>query len=97
MDSFLSVGADKVSVNSAAINNPDLIKEGAKKFGDQCIVVAIDAKKTKGSWNVFINGGRIDTKLNAVTWAKKVESLGAGEILLTSMDKDGTKQGLILN
>ncbi len=72
MDSFLSVGADKVSVNSAAINNPDLIKEGAKKFGDQCIVVAIDAKKTKGSWNVFINGGRIDTKLNAVTWAKKV-------------------------
>ncbi len=96
MDKFLSVGADKVSVNSAAISNPDLIKEGAKKFGNQCIVVAIDAKKTENSWNVFINGGRIDTKLNAITWAKKVESLGAGEILLTSMDRDGTKQGFDL-
>ena len=97
MDKFLSVGADKVSLNSAAINNPNLITEGAKKFGNQCIVVAIDAKKVKNDWKVFINGGRINTNIDAVKWAKKVEDLGAGEILLTSMDRDGTKAGFDLN
>ena len=97
MDKFLSVGADKVSLNSAAINNPKLISEGAKKFGNQCIVVAIDAKIVNGTWNVFINGGRINTFKDAITWAKEVEDLGAGEILLTSMDRDGTKAGFDLN
>ena len=93
MKSFLDVGADKVSLNSAAIKNPELISDGAKRFGNQCIVVAIDAKKVGGKWNVFINGGRIDTKIDAVVWAKKAVSMGAGEILLTSMDRDGTKDG----
>ena len=93
---FLSVGADKISINSAAIKNPELIKDGARKFGNQCIVVAIDAKKVGNQWNVFINGGRIDTKINAIDWAIKAESLGAGEILLTSMDKDGTRSGFDL-
>ena len=97
MNMFLSVGADKVSVNSSAINNPSLISKGADKFGNQCIVVAIDAKKTKKSWDVFINGGRINTGLDVIQWAKKVESLGAGEILLTSMDRDGTKIGFDLD
>ena len=97
MNIFLSVGADKVSVNSSAINNPSLISKGANKFGNQCIVVAIDAKRTKKSWDVFINGGRINTGLDAIQWAKKVESLGAGEILLTSMDRDGTKNGFDLD
>jgi len=97
MDKFLSVGADKVSLNSAAINNPNLITEGAKKFGNQCIVVAIDAKKVKNEWKVFINGGRINTNIDAIKWAKKVEDLGAGEILLTSMDRDGTKAGFDLD
>ena len=93
---FLLAGADKVSMNSAAIKNPNLIKESSQKFGNQCIVVAIDAKKRLNSWNVFINGGRIDTGLDAISWAKKAEKLGAGEILLTSMDKDGTKSGFDL-
>ena len=97
MNMFLSVGADKVSVNSSAINNPSLISKGADKFGNQCIVVAIDAKKTKKSWDVFINGGRINTGLDVIQWAKEVESLGAGEILLTSMDRDGTKIGFDLD
>ena len=97
MDKFLSVGADKVSINSAAIKNPRLIMEGAKKFGNQCIVVAIDAKKIKNTWKVFINGGRINTNIDAITWAKKAEDLGAGEILLTSMDRDGTKEGFDIN
>ena len=97
MDKFLSVGADKVSLNSAAINNPKLISEGAKKFGNQCIVVAIDAKIVNGTWNVFINGGRINTFKDSIAWAKEVEDLGAGEILLTSMDRDGTKAGFDLN
>ena len=97
MDKFLSVGADKVSLNSAAINNPNLITEGAKKFGNQCIVVAIDAKKVKNDWKVFINGGRINTNIDAIKWAKKVEDLGAGEVLLTSMDRDGTKAGFDLD
>ena len=97
MDKFLSVGADKISLNSAAINNPNLITEGAKKFGNQCIVVAVDAKKVKNDWKVFINGGRINTNIDAIKWAKKVEDLGAGEILLTSMDRDGTKAGFDLD
>ena len=93
MKSFLDVGADKVSLNSAAIKNPELISDGAERFGNQCIVVAIDAKRVGEKWNVFINGGRIDTRIDAVIWAKKAVSLGAGEILLTSMDRDGTKGG----
>ena len=95
MRNILRAGADKVSVNSAAINNPDLIREGAEKFGSQCIVLAIDAKlrEDKSGWNVYRNGGRIDTGLDAVEWAKKGVELGAGEILLTSMDGDGTKAG----
>ena len=96
MKNFLSVGADKVSVNSSAIKEPKIITEGAMKFGNQCIVVAIDAKKIKNSWEVFINGGRVGTGINAIQWAKKVEKLGAGEILLTSMDRDGTKKGFDL-
>lgn len=90
---LLNAGADKVSINSAAIKDPQLIKAASKKFGSQCVVVAIDAKKTGHVWNVYIHGGRIDTGLNAVTWAKTAEDLGAGEILLTSMDTDGTKNG----
>lgn len=92
---ILRAGADKVSVNSAAINNPELVKEAAEKFGSQCVVVAIDAKmRPDGSgWNIYKNGGRIDMGIDAVEWARKVESLGAGEILLTSMDGDGTKAG----
>ena len=90
---ILRSGADKVSINSTALLNPKIIKEGSKLVGKQCIVVAIDVKKVENSWHVFINGGRIDTKMDAILWAKKVESLGAGEVLLTSMDKDGTKDG----
>lgn len=91
---LLLQGADKISVNSSAIRNPQLISDAAQKFGSQCVVVAIDAKRNEsGSWNVYINGGRIDTGLDALEWAKKAESLGAGEILLTSMDCDGTKNG----
>ena len=96
MKNFLSVGADKVSVNSSAIKEPKIITEGAMKFGNQCIVVAIDAKKIKNSWKVFINGGRVETGIDAIQWAKKVEKHGAGEILLTSMDRDGTKKGFDL-
>jgi len=90
---LLNVGCDKVSINSAAIKNPDFINEGAKRFGSQCIVVAIDAKRTGDSWHIFLNGGRVDTGIDAVKWAKEVCDRGAGEILLTSMDADGTKAG----
>lgn len=92
---LLREGADKISINSAAINNPDLIAEAAERFGSQCVVVAIDARKREDNsgWNVYKNGGRVDTGLDAVEWAKKVDQLGAGEILLTSMDCDGTKNG----
>lgn len=92
---ILRAGADKISVNSAAIRDPELVKRAAERFGSQCVVVAIDGiKREDGSgWNVVINGGRIDTGLDALEWVKKVESLGAGEILLTSMDADGTKNG----
>ncbi|MGA9408689.1 MAG: imidazole glycerol phosphate synthase subunit HisF, partial [Bacteroidota bacterium] len=93
MREILRSGADKISVNSAAVKNPLLISDGAERFGVQCIVVAIDAKRSGKKWKVFINGGRTETELDAVEWAQKVESLGAGEILLTSMDRDGTKDG----
>ena len=92
---LLREGADKISVNSAAINRPELIREASEKFGSQCVVVAIDAKRrADGSgWNIYKNGGRIDVGIDAIEWAKRVEELGAGEILLTSMDCDGTKAG----
>ena len=92
---LLREGADKISVNSSAINRPELIREAAEKFGSQCVGVAIDAKRREdgSGWNIYKNGGRIDVGIDAVEWAKKVESLGAGEILLTSMDGDGTKAG----
>ena len=92
---LLLAGADKISVNSSAIKRPELIREAAEKFGSQCVVVAIDAKRRedKSGWDVYVAGGRINTHLDALEWAKKAESLGAGEILLTSMDCDGTKAG----
>lgn len=91
---ILENGADKVSINSAAIKNPQLIYEASRKFGSQCIVVAIDAKRNENnSWTVYLNGGRTPTELDAIKWAKEIENLGAGEILLTSMDQDGTKNG----
>ncbi len=90
---ILRAGADKVSINTAAVKNPQLVTESAKKFGSQCIVVAIDAKRAGSSWEVYIHGGRTPTGLDAVEWAKKVEKLGAGEILLTSMDRDGSQIG----
>ena len=94
---LLREGADKISINSSAINRPELIREAAEKFGSQCVVVAIDAKRDEtGTFKVVVNGGRIDTGLNAVEWAKKCQELGAGEILLTSMDTDGCKEGFDL-
>lgn len=90
---ILRAGADKVSVNSAAIKRPDIINEAAYKFGSQCVVVAIDAKRNGNSWEVYINGGRIPMGMDVVQWAKEAEKRGAGEILLTSMDCDGQKQG----
>jgi len=95
---LLNVGCDKVSINSSAIANPNFLNEGAKRFGSQCIVVAIDVKKVQdGSYHVFVKGGREDTGLDAVEWAKEAYNRGAGEILLTSMDADGTKAGFELN
>ncbi|MGN1121312.1 MAG: imidazole glycerol phosphate synthase subunit HisF [Eubacteriales bacterium] len=93
---LLSAGADKVSVNSAAIRDKMLISRAADRFGSQCVVVAIDAKKTDSGYHVYVNGGRIDTGLDALEWAREAERLGAGEILLTSMDADGTKNGFDL-
>ncbi|MED1201607.1 imidazole glycerol phosphate synthase subunit HisF [Heyndrickxia acidicola] len=94
---LLKAGADKVAMNSAAVRNPSLITESASRFGSQCIVVAIDAKKSEDStWHVMTHGGRKDTQINAVEWAKKAEKLGAGEILLTSVDTDGCKDGFDL-
>lgn len=92
---LLREGADKISINSSAINNPDLISQAADKFGSQCVVVAIDAKKRADGtgWNIYKNGGRVDVGIDAVEWAMKADELGAGEILLTSMDCDGTKAG----
>ncbi|MDI9467385.1 MAG: imidazole glycerol phosphate synthase subunit HisF [Syntrophomonadaceae bacterium] len=91
--SLLMAGADKVSVNSAAVKDPSIITEGARQFGSQCMVVAIDARKNGSSYQVYINGGRIATGKDALEWAQEAEHRGAGEILLTSMDKDGTKDG----
>ncbi|MFM8858627.1 MAG: imidazole glycerol phosphate synthase subunit HisF [Methylocystis sp.] len=94
---LLLAGADKASINSAAVLNPDFVREAAEKFGSQCVVVAIDAKRVQpGVWEIFTHGGRRTTGINAVEFAKKVTSLGAGEILLTSMDRDGTKSGFDL-
>ena len=94
---LLNAGADKVSMNTAAVNNPQLVADASAKVGAQCIVVAVDAKQTSpGRWEVFTHGGRKNTGLDAIDWARKVESLGAGEILLTSMDRDGTKAGFDL-
>ena len=91
---MLLAGADKVSINTAAVKNPDFVREAAQKFGSQCIVVAIDARSTgEGKWEVYTHGGRNGTGIDAVQWAQKMEDYGAGEILLTSMDKDGTKSG----
>ena len=92
---ILREGADKISINSAAIMNPQLISDAADKFGSQCVVVAIDAKRREdgSGWNIYKNGGRVDMKMDAVEWAVKAEKMGAGEILLTSMDGDGTKAG----
>lgn len=92
---LLREGADKISINSSAINTPNLIREAADKFGSQCVVVAIDARRREdgSGWNIYKNGGRIDVGIDAIEWARKAESLGAGEILLTSMDCDGTKAG----
>jgi cyclase len=96
---ILLAGADKVSINSSAVKNPQLIEEGARRFGSQCIVVAIDARRrgNRDQWDVYVNGGRILTGLEAVAWAQEVESRGAGEILLTSMDRDGTLDGYDLD
>lgn len=96
---LLREGADKISINSSAIQNPQLIHDAAEKFGSQCVVVAIDVKRRPdgSGWNVYRSGGRIDTGLDAVEWAKKAEALGTGEILLTSMDGDGTKAGYDLD
>ena len=95
VDRLLNAGADKISINSSAINTPNLISDAADKFGSQCVVVAIDARKREdgSGWNIYKNGGRIDVGIDAVEWAMKVDKLGAGEILLTSMDCDGTKAG----
>ncbi|NMG48846.1 imidazole glycerol phosphate synthase subunit HisF [Azoarcus communis] len=94
---LLNAGADKVSINTAAVNNPQVVADASGKVGSQCIVVAIDAKQTApGKWQVFTHGGRNNTGLDAIEWAQRVEALGAGEILLTSMDRDGTKIGFDL-
>ena len=93
MRKLLQLGADKISINTAAIKNPALITEASRAFGEQCVVVAIDAKKKGDSYKVFLKGGTVETELDAVQWAKEAEKKGAGEILLTSMDKDGTRSG----
>jgi len=93
MRALLLAGADKVSINSPAVRTPELISAGATRFGSQCVVVAIDGKWMDDHWEVFINGGRVSTGLEVVSWAREAERLGAGEILLTSMDTDGTQRG----
>jgi cyclase len=90
---LLKAGADKVSINTAALKSPNLIERASKRFGSQCIVIAIDAKRKGESWEVYTHGGRVPTGMDAVLWAKRMEETGAGEILLTSMDRDGTKDG----
>ena len=96
MRRLLLAGADKCSINSAAVARPELVAEAATKFGSQCVVVAVDAKRTEGGWHVFTHGGRRDTGMDAVEWCRRVVALGAGEILLTSMDRDGTGRGFDL-
>lgn len=93
---LLNAGADKVAINTAAVADPEFVRQAANRFGSQCIVVAIDAKRSGNGWEVFTHGGRRPTGLDAVDWAAKMEALGAGEILLTSMDRDGTKEGFDL-
>lgn len=93
---LLNAGADKVSINTSAVTNPQLVKDAADRYGSQCIVVAIDAKRVGDHWEVFTHGGRTATGIDAIEWAKKMENLGAGELLLTSMDRDGTKSGFDL-
>jgi cyclase len=90
---LLKAGADKVSINTAAVRDPNLVEKGSKRFGSQCIVIAIDAKRKGEGWEVYTHGGRKPTGIDAVLWAKKMEEMGAGEVLLTSMDRDGTKDG----
>jgi len=90
---LLVAGADKVGINTAAVKNPEFVREAANRFGTQCIVVAVDAKRTNGSWEVFTHGGREHTGLDAIEWCKRMRDYGAGEILLTSMDRDGTRKG----
>lgn len=93
---MLQNGADKIAINSAAVRDPQLIKRLAERFGNQCVVVAIDAKQVEGTWKVFLNGGRLETELELFSWAEQAVSLGAGELLFTSMDHDGTKQGFAI-
>ena len=93
---LLKAGADKISINTAAVKNPKLVESAAKKFGSQCIVVALDARRTNKSYEIFTHGGRTQTGIDALDWAKRMESLGAGELLLTSMDRDGTQKGFDL-
>jgi imidazole glycerol-phosphate synthase subunit HisF len=93
---LLNAGADKVSINTSAVQNPELVREAADRYGSQCIVVAIDAKRAENGWQVFTHGGRNATGLDVIEWAKKMQALGAGEILLTSMDRDGTRNGFDL-
>ncbi|MGI8494210.1 MAG: imidazole glycerol phosphate synthase subunit HisF [Pyrinomonadaceae bacterium] len=90
---LLNSGADKVSINTSAVKNPQILQDAARNFGSQCVVLAIDAKRVENSWKVFLNGGRVETELKAIEWAKRGVDLGAGEILLTSMNADGTKNG----
>ena len=97
INKLLVSGADKVSINTAAVQNPEMIIESSKKFGSQCIVVAIDAKKNGNKWEVFTHGGRNNTSLDAIEFAKRMEDCGAGELLITSMDRDGTKKGYDIN
>jgi|TARA_B100000686_G_scaffold296930_1_gene328854 cyclase len=93
---LLKAGADKISINTAAVKNPKLVESAAKKFGSQCVVVALDARRTNKSYEIFTHGGRTQTGIDALDWAKRMESLGAGELLLTSMDRDGTQKGFDL-
>jgi cyclase len=97
INKLLVSGADKVSINTAAVNNKNLIRESSKKFGSQCIVVAIDAKQKNEKWEIFTHGGRTETGINAIDFAKKMEDNGAGELLITSMDRDGTQKGYDIN
>ncbi len=93
IETLLDSGADKISINTSAVRNPQILTDAAKNFGSQCVVLAIDAKKIDGVWKVFLNGGRVETDLSAIEWAQKGVELGAGEILLTSMNADGTRDG----